>query len=66
MERKCEIIFLNTGLESIQHNTMAIDHQQENPNRPVSQMQATLVACHQLVLNYSTLPKLLYGFEHKM
>ena len=34
-------------------------------NRPVSQMQAPLVACCELVLDYDTLPKLLYVFGHK-
>ena len=33
--------------------------------RPVSQMRAPLVACRELILNYNTLPKLLYVFENK-
>ena len=33
-------------------------------NRSVSQMRVPLAACHELVLDYNTLPKLLYGFEH--
>ena len=28
-------------------------------------MQAPLVACRELALDYNTLPKLLYVFEHK-
>ena len=34
-------------------------------NRPVSQMRALLAACRELALDYDTLPKALYGFEHK-
>ena len=35
------------------------------PNRPVSQMRAPQEACRELVLDYNTLPKRLYGFEDK-
>ena len=34
-------------------------------NRPVSQMQALLAACRELSLDYNTVPKLQYVFEHK-
>ena len=32
---------------------------------PVSQMQVPLTACREIALDYNTLPKLLYVFEHK-
>ena len=34
-------------------------------NRPVSQMRAPQAACRKLALDYNTLSKLLYVFEHK-
>ena len=53
------IIILNVCM-IILHAYLACIH-----NRPVSQMRAPLVACHELALDYNTLPKLLYIFEHK-
>ena len=34
-------------------------------NRPISQMRALLAACHELAVNYDTLPKLLYVLNIK-
>ena len=38
--------------------------QQPIYNRRVSQMRALLADCHELAVDYNTLPKALYVFEH--
>ena len=35
-------------------------------NKPVDQIQADLVACHELAVDYNTLPYVLYDFEYKL
>ena len=46
------------------HNTFDV-HNSNHDNTRVSQMWALLAACRELAVDYTTLPEVLYVYEHK-